>query len=411
MSMQSNTPRKFTLTVLDASGCMRPLELAATDADAAVICAEAQGFKVVSSEEVLLDESAPSRSRIHDWLNQRDSIDSVAFSQDLATLLNAGVSVKDAIATLQKKENSAQRAAILASVQSSISQGMTLSAALGKTGVFPELLIATIAASEETGDMGLGLARYAKHQQSIQAVRDKVIGAFVYPLLLLTVGSIVIALLLGLVVPRFATLIDSTGKALPFFSQILMDWGRLVGRHNWLAPLFFGSFIALVVWVIANVANPVRRKKVLSVLPGLAKVAREFQHLQLYRTTAILTSRGIVIHKALGYGFEFLDEEDQLRLKNALESMREGKSPSLSLHESGLCDVVAFSMLHVAEQSGSMPEMLDRVADFYERTLQRNIDLVSRLIEPLLMVVFGAVIGAIVILMYLPIFDLAASIS
>lgn len=153
------------------------------------------------------------------------------------------------------------------------------------------------------------------------------------------------------------------------------------------------------------------RKKMLEKIPGVSKVVREFQHLQMYRTTAILTSRGIAIHKALLHSMELLSPTDRLRLRTALDQMREGVAISSALSNSGLSDVVATSMLNVAERTGALSEMLDRIADFYERTLQRNIDIVSRLIEPMLMIIFGILIGGIVILMYLPIFDLASSIS
>jgi general secretion pathway protein F len=106
-----------------------------------------------------------------------------------------------------------------------------------------------------------------------------------------------------------------------------------------------------------------------------------------------------------------LSPTDQQRLQTALADMREGVDISSALSNSGLSDIVATSMLNVAERTGSLPEMLDRIADFYERTLQRNIDIISRLIEPVMMIIFGIVIGGIVVLMYLPIFDLASSIT
>jgi general secretion pathway protein F len=111
------------------------------------------------------------------------------------------------------------------------------------------------------------------------------------------------------------------------------------------------------------------------------------------------------------YSMELLSPSDRDRLQSVLVQMREGATISGALSASGLSDVVASSMLNVAERSGALPEMLDRIADFYERSLQRNIDITSRLIEPLLMIVFGVLIGGIVVLMYLPIFDLASSIG
>jgi general secretion pathway protein F len=245
----------------------------------------------------------------------------------------------------------------------------------------------------------------------LRLVRDKIVGAAVYPTLLLGVGILVVALLLGVVVPRFATIIDSTGKELPFLSKVLLSWGQFVDANPWI-PLFllvltFTGFA----FSYSFLKNAQARKNFLSKIPGVAKVVREFQHLQMYRTTAILTSRGIAIHKALVYSEEFLDPIDQLHLHQALADIKNGQRISDSLSASGLADDVATSMISVAESTGSMPEMLDRIADFYERSLQRNMDIVSRLIEPVLMIIFGALIGGIVVLMYLPIFDLASSVS
>jgi general secretion pathway protein F len=190
-----------------------------------------------------------------------------------------------------------------------------------------------------------------------------------------------------------------------------MSWGHFVDSNPWVPFVLLGALIAGFLRIAAAMKNPSSRKKLLNALPVVAKVVREFQHLQMYRTTAILTSRGITIHKALVYSFDFLNEQDQVRIRKALDDMREGQRVSAAFEANGLSDQVATSMLNVAENTGSMSEMLDRIADFYERKLQRNVDIVSRLIEPILMIIFGFVIGGIVVLMYLPIFDLAASIS
>lgn len=405
------SPSSYSVTVIDTLG-----RLAVRMVDASTE-GQARQLATVDGETVL--RCTPAGQSIHArWTAQigkyfktSSEIDTVVFSQDMATLLEAGVTVKEAIHALTQKETSAAKLDVLRGVNTAISHGLSFSGALAQTRAFPELLIATVAASEETGDLATGLSRYAKHQQSLRTVRDRVVGACVYPLLLLVVGSLVVVLLLGVVVPRFATLIDSTGKDLPFLSKVLMGWGHLVDAHPWIPVLMIAGMLASIVAAFALFRNPDFRKKWLERIPGVANVVREFQHLQMYRTTAILTARGIAIHRALVYSKSFLSPTDQVRLGNALSEMTQGTSVSSALGNSGLSDIVAISMLNVAERTGSMPEMLDRIADFYERSLQRNIDIVSRLIEPILMIVFGVVIGGIVILMYLPIFDLASSIS
>lgn len=401
----------FHVVAIDVEG--RPLSLqveAASSQDAQEI-ARNKGLSVLQCAPA--DRHRSIASRLGGFLGRSGPpvMDNVAFSQDLATLLDAGVTVKEAIHALARKEPSPSRRQILAQLDRSLSEGHAFSSAMERSGAFPELLTATVAASEQTGDLATGLQRYARHQQSLRAVRDRVIGASVYPLLLLVVGSLVIALLLGIVVPRFATLIDVNGRELPFLSQLLMRWGRFVGAHPQFGVAFIVLFALAIATPIVKLREPQARKRWLEKVPGFAKMAREFQHLQMYRTTAILTSRGITIHKALRYSVELLSPSDQQRLEAALQAMREGVEISTALSNSGLSDIVATSMLNVAERTGSLSEMLDRIADFYERSLQRNIDIISRLIEPVMMILFGIVIGGIVILMYLPIFDLASSIS
>lgn len=398
----------FNISVLEDDGSVSVRQLRAENETQAQQQVASRGATILRCEKVSSD-SGDFRQRLGALLSPRKQVDSVTFSQDMSTLISAGVSVKEAIAALNQK-GSAQ-ASVLDALSTFIAQGLSFSSAMSKTGAFPELLIATVSASEETGDLATGLARYAKHQEGIRFVRDKVVGACVYPLLLLAVGSLVIALLLGVVVPKFSTLISSTGHELPLLSKVLMGWGRFVDSNPWVPLVLFAGLIATFLWILATFNNPDARKRLLNALPGVANVVREFQHLQMYRTTAILTSRGITIHRALVYSFEFLNAQDQLRLRKALDDMRDGQRVSAALEARGLSDQVATSMLNVAENTGSMSEMLDRIADFYERTLQRNIDIVSRLIEPILMIIFGFIIGGIVVLMYLPIFDLAASIS
>jgi general secretion pathway protein F len=399
----------FATVVLDAHGHIATRHIAATSAAQARQIASSNGLTVLecSSSDATGRKATFGRLR----LAPPGPIDTVAFSQDLATLMEAGVTVKEGVDALARREESPARRQVLSRLNDAMSEGLSLSAALQQSNAFPALLVATVAASEQTGDLSTGLSRYAKHQQSLRAVRDRVIGACVYPLLLMTVGSFVVLMLLGIVVPRFSRLLDNQNRDLPLLSKLLMTWGQFADAHPVVPFALLGAFVASLVFAIGQWRDPDNRKRWLAKIPAVAKVVREFQHLQMYRTTAILTARGITVHKALVFSEDLLSPADRERLRSGLTRMREGQAISVALSAAGLSDEIATSMLNVAERSGALPEMLDRIADFYERSLQRNIDIVSRLIEPILMIVFGIVIGGIVVLMYLPIFDLASSIS
>jgi general secretion pathway protein F len=146
-------------------------------------------------------------------------------------------------------------------------------------------------------------------------------------------------------------------------------------------------------------------------VPLIGPVIRQFRHSQMYRTTGMLVKGGIAAPRALQLGANLLGDEDRARLGRAVALIHEGRSMSSALQEARLADPVAASMLAVAERTGALAEILARIASFHESRLQRSVELTSRLFEPILMIVIGLVIGAIVVLMYLPIFDLASSLQ
>jgi general secretion pathway protein F len=407
--MVANDTQTFAAVILDARGSLVARHIEARSEDEARALAGADGHAVIQCRAA--SGTPREQSRRARWFPKKTSIDAVAFTQDLATLMGAGVTVKDGVHALARKEASAAGSRVMGQLNEAMAQGMSFSTALERSRAFPSLLVATVAASEQTGDLATGLARYAAHQQSLRTVRDRVIGASVYPLLLLVVGSVIVLMLLGVVVPRFARLLDATGRELPLMSRLLMGWGHYADAHPGVALFLLALLPAAAACLVFRMRDVDVRRRWMARVPGVAPLARQFQHLQMYRTAAILTARGITIHKALLVTTDLLSPADRDRVHAAVRQMREGVTVSAALSGCGLSDVVAFSMLAVAERSGNMAEMLDRIADFHERSLQRHMDILTRLIEPALMIVFGVIIGGIVLLMYLPIFDLASSFS
>lgn len=146
-------------------------------------------------------------------------------------------------------------------------------------------------------------------------------------------------------------------------------------------------------------------------VPFIGPTVRQFRHAQLYRTTGMLVRGGIAAPRALQLGESLLGDADRERLRRAVQLIHEGRSLSSALQAAQLADPVATSMLAVAERTGALADILERIAQFHESRLQHSVELTSRLFEPVLMIVIGLVVGAIVVLMYLPIFDLASSLQ
>jgi general secretion pathway protein F len=318
----------------------------------------------------------------------------------------------EALQTLASKESSVQTRDAIVDIAKGISEGLPLSTALERIpGRYPPLLIATVSASEQTGDLSTALRRYAEHQLTIKALRDKVVGAAVYPVLLLAVGCLVVLFLMTIVVPKFAVLIESTRHELPWTSQILMSWGRFAAQHAWEIGLSgLGLFIAFFVFG-SHILRSGGKSTWIESIPLIGPTMRQFRHAQLYRTTGMLVRGGIAAPRALQLGSALLGDADQKRLSLAVQFIHEGRSLSNSLQSAQLADPVASSMLAVAERTGSLADILERIAQFHEASLQRSVEMTSRLFEPLLMIFIGLVVGAIVVLMYLPIFDLASSLQ
>lgn len=399
----------FDLIVRTRAGVVQALALNAQDAAAARAQAVGDGFEVLACAAQMrrlrwrLRPRAGARARRLDVAN---------LSYELSALMAAGLSMTEALRTLAQKERSAARRAVVLGVVASVNEGLSLSAALRRHPMhFPPLLVATVSASEQTGDLSTALRRYAEHQQGVKALRDKVVGAAVYPILLLAVGCVVVLFLLGVVVPKFAVLIESTRRELPWSSQLMLSWGRLVADNAATMGLAAAAAaVALVVAVRRLVQTGARSRWVESV-PFVGPAMRQFRHSQLYRTTGMLVRGGIAAPRALELSASLLGDADQARLRRAVSWVHEGRSLSAALSESMLADPVATSMLAVAERTGTLAEILERIAQFHESSLQRSVDMTGRLFEPILMIGIGLVIGAIVVLMYLPIFDLASSLQ
>lgn len=399
---------RFELVVRSAAGAIQTIALSAADATDARSRALRDGFQVLACAP----RPSISARNARDSAQGRRGLDVTTFSYELASLLSAGLSVLEALRTLAAKEGVAGRRAMVLDLIQGVGDGLPLSGALGKhPGRYPPLMIATVSASEQTGDLGLALRRYAEHQQSVRALRDKVVGATIYPALLLGVGLLVIMFLLGVVVPKFAVLIESTRKELPWSSQLMMSWGRFAAAHAW--QLGAGALLLAmaVVTTVRRVLRDGAKARWIDALPFVGSTVRKFRHAQLYRTTGMLVRGGIPVPRALKLSSSLLGDADAGRLHAALRMIQEGRGLSGALHDAGLADPVAGSMLAVAERTGALAEILERIAQFNESSLQRSIEMTSRLFEPVLMIVIGLVIGSIVVLMYLPIFDLASSLQ
>jgi general secretion pathway protein F len=212
------------------------------------------------------------------------------------------------------------------------------------------------------------------------------------------------------VVPRFGKIYEDRVADLPFFSQLLIGWGQLVEGNALLVGAVLIALPVLLVFILKQGNIRAKVGDALWRVPAIGERLKVYQLARLYRTTGMLLRGGMPLVSALGMSAELLHPVLRPRLAAASRLISEGRGVSESLEANGLATPVAMRMLVVGEQGGNMGEMMDRAASFHDEELARWVDWVTRMFEPLLMAVIGLVIGAIVVLMYMPIFELAGNL-
>jgi len=336
----------------------------------------------------------------------------VLFSQELLALLEAGLNLTEALTTLVAKERQPVVRDVIARVLEILREGRSFSDVLELSPqYFPEVYVATVRAAERTGDMPRALSRYIAYQQQFDEIRKKLVSAAIYPAMLLVVGGFVTLFLLGYVVPKFSAVYESAGRDVPWMSMLLLSFGKQIHQHWQLA---LGGVLALFggfAWGLSQHQVRMRLLDLLLRLPGVSVRADEFRLARFYRATSLLLASGIALSRALGMVNGLLSEAQQKRLKESRLAIEQGQSLSVALIGCGLASPVAESLIKVGERTGQMSEMLERTARFHDSDFARWVDWGSRLLEPLLMAFIGVVVGTVVVLMYMPIFELAGSLQ
>jgi general secretion pathway protein F len=233
----------------------------------------------------------------------------------------------------------------------------------------------------------------------------------VYPALLLAVGALVSLFLMFYVVPRFSRVYEDIRGDLPFFSQLLLEWGRFATGH---ATVLIGSIAVIIGLAAYSLSQPISRVWLMQTIqrvPAIGERVRLYQLSRLYRTLGMLLRGGIPVVTAIGMAKGLLAIELQNKLSSAGRDISEGVTTSQAMDKHHLSTTVSSRMLRVGERSGQMGEMMERTSEMMDEELAGWIDWFTKLFEPLLMACIGIVIGLIVVLMYMPIFELASSIQ
>ena len=394
---------QFDVLTLSADQSVSTRSVEALDKDDARRQVEAQGLYVA--------EVKPVR-RLGKAFLIKNQLSLVLFSQELLALLNAGLSIVESLDALLEKEINPGTRAILTRLLTGLREGKRFSGVLAEQpDLFTPLYVGIIKAAEGTSDLPRSLSRYIDYQQRIDAVRGKVVSAAIYPMILLFVGSCVAFFLIAYVVPRFAEVYRGAGRNLPWMSQLLLDWGNFAGARPWTVSLSALAFITVLVSTVRYFIKSGAITRLTYRIPGLGERVRIYELARLYLTLGMLLEGGIPIINALNTVQDIVSSEMKRHLQSAILLIQSGIPLSNAFEEHQLTTSISLRMLRVGERSGELGSMLTQSATFYDGEISRWIDRFTRMFEPILMAIIGVVVGGIVVLLYMPIFDLAGSLS
>jgi general secretion pathway protein F len=393
---------QFEVRALSPDNRLQTLLVEAVDLMAARKSVEAQHLKVVTV-----------KSRGHARKGgARGSFSLVMFSQELLSLLEAGLSLVEALEGLIEKETAPVSRSVMAALIARIREGSKLSDAVAaQPEFFPPLFVGIVRAAERTSDLAEALRRFIDYQTRLDVVRSKIISATIYPAVLFTVGGLVGLFLMTYVVPKFAAVYKDSGREMPLMSRILLTWGELLGQHTFLVGSVLLAVIVSLVWMFRRNSREGRWAQLAKKIPGIGERARILELSRLYLTLGMLLDGGIPIVMAMAMVETSVSAETRVKLKRACEVISNGESLSQAFEQHDLSTPIALRMLRVGERSGQLGAMLMRSANFYEGESARWIERFSKVFEPVLMALIGGVIGVIIVLLYMPIFDLAGSLQ
>ncbi len=337
--------------------------------------------------------------------------DFLLFNQQLAALVRAGIPILQAIAMLRKRAASARLRAVLGDVEEQIKGGAALSQAFASQGsIFPRIYTASILAGERSGALDDVLKRYVTYMRRNVALRRKIRGALAYPLFLLVASGGMVTFLATYVVPRMSDLFTGFGNELPTVTQLVLGFSKLLaGNIIWLGPLLIGGGIALFLWSRTEPGRMALDSFLLK-LPLVGNLIIQLSVAQATRSLATLLAGGITLVESWEIAAESITNRALRRRSSAILPMiREGRTFTESLESANWVPLLAIDMVGIGERSGSLREMLDEVAVFYDAESEVRLEQLTTTLEPAILLVMGGIVVTILLAIYLPIIQSISS--
>lgn len=375
---------------------------------------EALRAQMASAGRVVLQLAATKTSP---WskLTRRKTFEVAWWCRELRTLLLAGMTVVEAIETLQAgdgKVSDASRSAVHDALLKSLREGRSLSQSMVAAQAFPTVLVAGVTASERTSTLPQALGDYLRYEDTLDRLRRQVISAAMYPAMVVAVGGVIALFLLLYVIPRFSKMYTGVRASVSPATEILLAFSAFLGAHTTLVAVAIGGLLVLGVWMWRSGAVGALVAQAVASFGPLERQWDHFRLAKLYQSLALMFKGGYTLDEALRVCTSLgLGPRIAGGLGLAQAEIRRGRAVSGAMRAGGLTDAVSERLLAVGERSGSFDAALQTIADRHSEAFLVFIERATRIVEPLLLLVVAAVVGGIVTMMYLPIFDIASSLQ
>ena len=337
----------------------------------------------------------------------------LVFNQELATLLKAGMPLVQSLDILRQRVANPTFKMVLDDVHERVRGGAALSEAFDAHGdLFPGVYTASLLAGEKSGGLEQVLRRYVAYVKIVSALRRKTVSALVYPAILIALSLVVVVLIVMRVVPAFADFYGTFGRELPLLTRVIIRASEVL-RGYW--PIIVLSLAGVGVggWYwMKQPTQRLRAHRVLLRLPFFGAMAEKFATSQLARTLATLLGGGIPLVNAItasanAIGNRFVAHE----ILEVGQRVREGESMAAAMRARSVFPDVAVKMVEVGESTGALQDMLNSLADFYDEEIETSVGRFITVIEPLLLVIMGVVIAALLLALYMPVFQLSSVVG
>jgi len=340
--------------------------------------------------------------------------DLAVFARQFATMTASGMSLLRSLAILEEQTSAPPLKKALGEVRADVSGGVSLSAAMGKhEKVFPRLMVAMIRAGEAGGMIDRALEQIADSLEKDSALRGKIKSALTYPAIVLCFTFVLIAGVLIFIVPIFEAMFKSLGGELPAITQFLVT-----ASHNmwWIGPLFLilaiGGSITYKKRARESAEFRLTVDKLKLRMPVFGTLFQKLAMSRFARNLGLLLNVGVPVMQALAVVGETTGNEViNIAMKDVQAAVRDGNTMSSALRHHDVFPAMVTQMIEVGEESGQISQMLDKVADFYDREVDSAAESLTASIEPIMVLVMGAVVGGMVICLYLPMFTIYQNIQ